>query len=348
MTRRVFLHIGASKTGTTYLQNLLFSNRDVLKEQGLTLPAERVDHFRFMLAVRERLDEVQRPEAAHTAWDRVIEEAREWPQDVLITNELLAGATTEQARRTLRALEPADAHIIYTVRDLVRTVPAEWQQSVKGGSAVTFDAYVTSLMDGTSETDNFRSLHDVPDVLRRWASDLPAGNVHLVTLAPSGADPDVLWNRFASVLGVDPGSCALPRRPANTSLGAVEVEVMRRVNAHLDETTTHDYFLREWMRYNFALGVLARRAKTQRFGLGPEQHGWVADSAKAIIEALAGAGYDVAGDLADLEPSHDPRTLPFEDLVGAEEVSSVAVETITDLLMQLRPLQRRPGKPRGE
>lgn len=44
---RVYLHVGAPKTGTTFLQGVLGKNRDTLKQQGVWLPgASAEDHFR--------------------------------------------------------------------------------------------------------------------------------------------------------------------------------------------------------------------------------------------------------------------------------------------------------------
>ena len=38
MAERVYLHVGLPKTATTYLQTILWANRDVLEEQGVRLP----------------------------------------------------------------------------------------------------------------------------------------------------------------------------------------------------------------------------------------------------------------------------------------------------------------------
>ena len=40
MARRVYLHIGLPKTGTTYLQTLMWNNREVLAGQGVLLPGD--------------------------------------------------------------------------------------------------------------------------------------------------------------------------------------------------------------------------------------------------------------------------------------------------------------------
>ena len=38
MAERVYLHVGLPKTATTYLQTILWANREVLEEQGVRLP----------------------------------------------------------------------------------------------------------------------------------------------------------------------------------------------------------------------------------------------------------------------------------------------------------------------
>ena len=38
MSTRVLLHVGTPKTGTSYLQEVLFHNREALLEQGMVLP----------------------------------------------------------------------------------------------------------------------------------------------------------------------------------------------------------------------------------------------------------------------------------------------------------------------
>ncbi len=38
MANRIFLHIGAPKSGTTYLQTVLWANRENLRRQGLLMP----------------------------------------------------------------------------------------------------------------------------------------------------------------------------------------------------------------------------------------------------------------------------------------------------------------------
>ena len=48
-TKKVFFHVGAPKTGTTYLQQVLFQNREALARDGVLYPYEFFDEsFRSM------------------------------------------------------------------------------------------------------------------------------------------------------------------------------------------------------------------------------------------------------------------------------------------------------------
>ena len=54
MPRRVFLHIGTPKSGTTYLQEKLALNRELVAKQGLTYPETRSgNHFEAALDLIE-------------------------------------------------------------------------------------------------------------------------------------------------------------------------------------------------------------------------------------------------------------------------------------------------------
>ena len=53
---------------------------------------------------------------------------------------------------------------------------------------------------------------DLPDVLARWGATLPPSRVHVVCCPPPDADPALLWQRFAGVVGFDPDG--LPARRA--------------------------------------------------------------------------------------------------------------------------------------
>lgn len=348
MRRRVFLHVGASKTGTTYLQGMCDANREALASAGLLFPSPLVDHFRFMRCVFGNQHGRSAPRAARLGFDRMVSAALEYEGSVLISNELLAAASPAQIDRIVRAFDGADIHLVYTVRDLARTLPAEWQQAVKGGSTISLDAFVAGVMErfgaGAAESDDvppvvgeshvvekFAFLHDVPAVMRRWDAHVPATSIHLVTLPPPGADHGLLWQRFCAAIRVDPHVAEIPARRRNESLGVVEAETMRRINTVLSAEGGYDFSTSERVRTNFVLPVVAAGSRGKRIAIRPEHHDWAVRQAGLLLKRLD-VDYDVIGDLADLVP---PATAPrgvHPDEVSTEEVAQRAVSWIAKLV----------------
>ena len=70
--------------------------------------------------------------------DALVDEARQWPGTVVISQEMFGGATVERRAdrgRGVRTGRPVE--IVVTARDLMRQVPAEWQENVKHGRIKT-------------------------------------------------------------------------------------------------------------------------------------------------------------------------------------------------------------------
>ena len=103
--RRVLLHVGTPKTGTSYLQDVLFHNRESLAEQGVHYFADRFDaHFLAALDLMD-LPWGGIEEEATGAWDALAEKVRSVENGtVIISHEILASASWQQAKHALDSL----------------------------------------------------------------------------------------------------------------------------------------------------------------------------------------------------------------------------------------------------
>src|SRR3546814_12594734 len=63
------------------------------------------------------------------SWDGLVRKARRRSGTVVISHEILAPAAPGQVARAMRDLAGSDIHVVYTVRDLARQLPAAWQRS---------------------------------------------------------------------------------------------------------------------------------------------------------------------------------------------------------------------------
>lgn len=336
--RRVFLHIGAPKTGTTYLQGVLWANRVALRGNGMLYPgSSRGAHIMAALDLRRISFKGYVNPAVPGAWQRLVDEIRAVDGAAIIDHELLSGARAEQVEQALGTLDFAEVHIVYTARDMARQLPAAWQEWVRNRETETLAQWLRSvhapvLDDPTDPGRLFWRLHDMPAVLDRWTAQVPPERVHVITLPPPGSSPDVLWRRFAGVLGIDPDGYDTESGPARPSLAAPQTEVLRRLNLALGKTKF------PWKPYDlFVKDYLSQQLSTHPgppIALPKDDFDWAVEWSRQAVRQLAAAGYDIVGDLDELIPT-GPRGGIDPDSVPADAQAQAAIDGMAALVRRL-------------
>jgi hypothetical protein len=335
--RRVFLHVGTPKSGTSYLQDKLALNRDELERQGLDYVRTRSgDHFEAALdLIGERWAGEEK--AARGQWDVLAQDARKGRRDVLISHEILAAAKPESVRRAVQSFPHHEVHVVLTARDLGRQIPAEWQERVKHRGGRDYMNFLKALMRSYRAKDNslwFWKVQHLPRILSVWGADLPAGHVHLVTVPPRGGPTDALWNRFASVVGLDPGVTYAESETTNASLGGAEVTMLRRLNNALAELELPRAAYVNWVRETIVKEVLAQRPDKVQATVPPKRRPQVDRITARWLEEIRTSGVDVVGTLDDLEPAwpEDDRPWPNPDNADPELIADAAIESLAQVL----------------
>ncbi len=330
MTRRVLLHVGAPKTGTSFVQDILFTYRDALRDRGILYAADRHDaHFLAALDLME-LPWGGLEREAVGAWDQLAAQVRAWPGTSIISHEIFGTASRVQVARALESLagDDAEIHIVFSARDLVRQIPAEWQENIKHRRTKEYGTFLENLGDPQRSTEVaqwFWGVQEVPDVLDRWAESIPRDRVHLVTVPPLGSSTTLLWERFASTFGIDPEEFG-PTSRANASLGVPESAMIRRLNERLNDVLpNHHYrrFVREILVHNHLSG----RPGSPRLSLPEDAHRWASDLGRSWVSELALRGYDVVGDLDDLVPTA-PQPFVDPDNCDERQVADAAIDAL--------------------
>jgi hypothetical protein len=341
VANRVFLHVGSPKTGTTFLQQVLWSQRARARQQGLLLPLDNFhDHFLATLDVRGVADQPHHPPRAQGIWRRMVAQAEAWDGNVLISHELFAGASAEQAQAALDAFgADTEVHVVLTARDLVRQIPAEWQEHVKHRSTTTFPEFVADLRREDASTWFWR-VQDFADVLERWGASLPVDRVHVVTVPLPGNSPAALWERFAALLGLDPAAFDLETSRSNTSLGYEQAELLRRVNEALGESLPMPGPYPATVKNVFAQQLLVQR-KGSKLALDGEAHDFAVRTSADIARRLDAKGYHVLGDLSELVPPQaGDEVEPVELAPSSERLLEESVAALA-LLLEEHAAQRR-------
>jgi hypothetical protein len=332
MADRVFLHIGAPKTGTTYVQDRLSRNAKSLAKHGVHFPSRSplvspgLFHFRAALDV---LDQDWGGPAGHAKgnWPALARRVRRASGTVIVSHEILAGASAEVIDRIVDDLGAGDTevHVIYTARDLARSLPAGWQESVKQGRRWRFREFLKRAERG--EKLWFAKAVDIPRVLGAWSARVPVERIHLITV-PAGPDRP-LWARFCEVVGIEKSWAPVESDQANASLGSVETAVIRKLNERMPRKVrrqaSYDVLVRELLAQKELAG---RRSKPIR--IPPAAYDWVEERTGRWLEWIAGSGIDVVGSLDELRITRpDPdETWHNPDRVRARRQLKAALDAL--------------------
>jgi hypothetical protein len=337
---KVFLHIGLPKTGTTYLQTVMWADRERMRAQGVLLPGrERRDHLWSTRIIREDPNLPTYEERVRESWGVLKDEIAGWPGTALISHEFFAGAAPEQAARMVAELAPAEVHLVVTAREPVGLYSGGWQESLKNRDSRTMAEFAAAeVSESSMSVWNWRTL-DVRLVLERWAPTVPAERVHVLPLPPPGSPRTLLWQRFAGLVGLDADSFDLSATFPNESMGVAEAETLRRINDHLKD----EDFERPFDRGVYIRTFLADERLATRNG---EKY-WPTDDileecrerARAAVAHIEAAGYDVIGDVRDLLVADTLEPRRSVDSVTEAEVAEVATALAGQMLHDVRRIR---------
>ena len=341
MSGRVFVHIGLPKTGTSYLQSVVWPQRGALAAHGLLIPGrEKRDHLLSSMIVRDDPGVGRRGPGASEAWDVVRRQIAAHGGDALVSHEFFCAASEEQAQRMVAELAPAEVHVVVTAREPLGLFTSSWQESLKNLGTTPLEDYGRAVSDDPRQVWDWRAL-DLGLVLDRWSPTVPDERLHLIVAPGAGRPREELWERFAGVLGLAPD--VVPHEAAfpNQTMGLVEAETLRRLNPHL-RAFRSAYDRGRWIRTFLADERLVPRGG-ERYWPGADQIADARERGARAVARIRAASYDVVGDADELLVPDDlpPRRHPSS--VTDAEVADVAVNLVARLLEDVRERSAREG-----
>ena len=323
----VYAHIGSSKTGTTFIQQVLASNQQRLLADNVLIPGKS---RRVRGKAARGLNHWAAGGPTPGAWLAMAKEIEQHRhQTAIISQEFLCWLDDSQIEQFLTPLGDRTVHVILTTRDLARLIPAQWQSSMRQANSWTLTEYSHAVADlsGRGDKDparkHFWRRHDYGTILRRWVAAVGSANVTVVTLPPSGAEPDELWRRFCTATRLIPERYET-RGVRNTSLGASSAEILRRLNATKTiRSMSGKHYVTEVNTRLTRLVMDPRRPQEPSLTLPTEQRDWVSGRAEEIIAEIEETGVRIIGSLDDLrplpisKPYQAPETISDDDLLAA-------------------------------
>jgi hypothetical protein len=329
---RAYVHIGLPKTGTSYLQQTLWSSRPALAAAGVLVPGERHQLQRHAIwdLMGRRLRGTGGPEVAGS-WAALVETVQEWTGDtVLLSEEFLVHARRSDVRQIVAALGPAEVHVVVTVRDLGRAIASMWQQEVAKQLTMPWPEYVAAVRDPCAGKPMagiaFWLRYDLAKILATWETAIPPERIHVLTVPPAGSPPTVLLERYARATGIDYDALTPAEGRVNPAVGVTGTELLLRLNrdlATLDE--------RQYLHVMRVLRTGLQTTDVKKPNLPASERAWAERKAAEVIEHLESGGYDVVGDLTDLLPRSDEGAADDDQQVADRQLADAALVALAHL-----------------
>jgi hypothetical protein len=322
MAERVVLHVGTMKSGTTFLQGVLFANKEELARRGIFVPMQA--WYLQLFAVRALIGDAEGARGVSGKWARLLEQVEAAEGTAVVSVERLGIVRREVVARAVDSFRSRGiaVQVVLTARDLNRSVGSLWQETLQNGATWTWPEYLAGAggarpprLPDAAERHHFWTQMNLVRLTRNWAAEAGPENVTVVTVPPPGAAPGLLLERFAATVGFDPEGLVAGAEQ-NAGCGVASLEVLRRLNVVLDGRGLAFPRGTRARKHVLAKQVLAPRRSLEG-KVGHPLVPWAHDEARRVRKRLRKLGVRVVGDLHDL----DPVVVPGADPVGVREVA---------------------------
>ena len=244
--KKLILHIGSEKTGTTALQEILTKNEDLLRAVGVLYPSSgRIHNGHFGL-----VDEInatvtgQHFEFLHQSswcgpgvWEELQEEISSFTgETVIISSEHLSSRLNVTGIELMvsKLCEIADweFNVLFYARRQDQLLQSAYSETLRNGGTQNVDQLVESALKHCRYFDYGLILED-------WASVLSVGSVMLRPFDNELQRVGLTSDFFQSIIGFVPDGMVYPTVQKNQSLHPITCIVAQELNQLL-ETKSHN------------------------------------------------------------------------------------------------------------
>ncbi len=364
--KRLIIHPGFHKSGTTALQESFALNRPLLRENGIFYPPiGSKAHHRVAWALTQRPWGWNRRGGERTPekyWDRMssrINGAKE--ETVILSSEFFSEIDGERIRKIRSEIKGRDIQILFTLRPLAKLLPSSYQQYLKYGITIEYEDWLHAILDKPGESKvspTFWKRHSHGKVVARWVDIFGKSNVTLLIV--NEAQPTFLFDEINKFLNLPTGTLNAAPSGSNRSLTMEEISLLLELNRQFPKERVWDeyeVFVRAGYIRHLTDHVPPAADKARL--LTPQ---WAVDKAnelgKVIQKELLGTGVKIIGDVDSLGNSVVPiGTSSYTDSIDIKTVAAAMMvfdkETInrmplgwlkSNLILRLRKRLKRSIK----
>ena len=347
MAKKIIVHAGFHKTGTTAIQSSFFAARNELSKAGITYPevGGKAHHKAIYSLMGKTWGWEDRGGVLATdkKWRSFVKQIKRAKSTALVSSEFLCELTEEQIIKFKRDLGNSDVTIYFTLRPLLKIIPSAYQQHLKIGIKSGYEKWLHSILDepGVSTiTPSFWVRHMHSEVLAKWIKHF--GKENVVLLVVDEKKPEFMYEQFNLLLGLKPGFLTPQTdQDSNRSLSLDEITLLNTINKKFSKKRSwHDY---ETFIRNGSIKYLTNKVTPPLDAARLLTPQWAVDVAKKVSSAnvaeIKGLGIKIIGDIDAFENAEIP--------IGENpEVTMIPVELAAKALvaMDLRVVEKLPTK----
>ena len=135
---KIILHVGAHKTGTTYIQKVLYNNHKKLLDKGVLYPKRWLAN---LWGHHELIFKIRKKEIDNLA--KVFKEFKQQYKTIIISSENFEDFDKSQFLALKEILgEDIKLEVVFFIRRLPKILPSQWQENVKHGSFQTLPSFL--------------------------------------------------------------------------------------------------------------------------------------------------------------------------------------------------------------
>lgn len=232
MKRKLFLHIGRPKVGSTALQTLLHDNRELLARRGVLYPESpmlKKGSHKLALVFQRQLRDARTVESCSPSdvYDALHAEVerRGLPRVVVSTENMFL---VDPSRVVPLLTARYDVTVVCYLRRQDRVLVSSLVQEIKEDQvAPNFD------IDSYAQAPKRLEYLDYALILGRWAKAFGRANIVVRILEPSQLQGS-LQEDFLRVLQVSAEGFSIPEARQNSSLARDALEFIRMINGTVD------------------------------------------------------------------------------------------------------------------
>ena len=332
--RRLVIHAGFHKSGTTALQEAFDAQSEELKAAGIIYPnIGRKAHHRIAWALTGKSWGWSKRGGEKTSrrhWNQLAKSINgSKAETILISSEFFSELNGDAIRTIFSEIKGRKVEVIFTVRPLVKLLSSSYQQYLKYGIKADYTTWLHSVLDNPGESKinpTFWMRHFHGRVVARWVDVLGASNVTVIVVDET--KPEFLFDSINSYLGLPQGFLKAQETGSNRSLTMEEIALLIEMNKRFPTD-------RDWDEYEVFIRDGYIRRLTDH--VPPSKDGerlptprWAIDKGNEIgaqnKRELLATGARIIGDIESLDSAQVPEGEP-------NYPTKIAIDTVAEAML---------------